>query len=306
MEVAHARDIATRLGLPEQGASSHHRLWHRQRARRTAFIFSGGGNRGAVQVGMLSALVELDFYPDMVFGSSIGALNGVAFAADPSRKTVGDLADLWLSISKDVVLPPQRFGATWRYAQRRTSVYPNTALESVIRDNLPLGDLADTVIPAEVVATKASTGEPRRISTGDPVKALLASSALPGALPPVELDGELYIDGGVSDDIPVLRAARMGATQIFVLLCGDTERIRSVRSRPIEAVLESFSLAKLARLRSDIAALGNEATVTVLHSAVAQQTAWLDFSKASDMLTDGYRVAWDALRTGRTDGRLHV
>ncbi len=255
----------------------------------TAFILSGGGNRGAVQVGMLSALVERDIQADFILGTSVGALNGVSFAIHPSRATLARLTTVWLSTSRDALFPPARFGTTWRYAQKRPYVYPNTAIEKFIRDNVPIADLSETALPMEMVATNAATGEPLRISTGDPVKALLATSALPGALPQVEMDGNFYIDGGISDDIPLLRAAALGATTVYVLLCGAMNRAGNSRSRPIEAILESFALAKLARLRADIAALEGKVKVVVLESRAAQSVAWLDFSRSEYLIEAGFR-----------------
>ncbi len=255
----------------------------------TAFILAGGGNRGAVQVGMLSALVERDIYPDFILGTSVGALNGVGFAIDPSRASLARLTELWLGTSRDTLFPPARFGTAWRYAQKRAFVYPNTSIERFLRDNVPISDLSETALPVEVVATNAVTGEPLRISTGDPIKALLATTALPGALPQIEMDGRFYIDGGISDDIPLHRAASLGANTIYVLLCGSTNRAGHTRSRPIEAVLESFALAKLARLRADIASLEGRVKVMVLESTAAQAVAWLDFTRSEHLIEEGYR-----------------
>ncbi len=238
---------------------------------------------------MLSALVERDIQADFILGTSVGALNGVSFAIHPSRATLARLTTVWLSTSRDALFPPARFGTTWRYAQKRPYVYPNTAIEKFIRDNVPIADLSETALPMEMVATNAATGEPLRISTGDPVKALLATSALPGALPQVEMDGNFYIDGGISDDIPLLRAAALGATTVYVLLCGAMNRAGNSRSRPIEAILESFALAKLARLRADIAALEGKVKVVVLESRAAQSVAWLDFSRSEYLIEAGFR-----------------
>ncbi len=255
----------------------------------TAFILAGGGNRGAVQVGMLSALAERDIQADFILGTSVGALNGVSFAIDPSLASLARLTELWISTSRDALFPPARFGTTWRYAQKRPYVYPNTAIEKFIRENVSIVDLSETALPMEMVATNAATGEPLRISTGDPVKALLATSALPGALPQIEMDGNYYIDGGISDDIPLLRAASLGATTVYVLLCGAMDRLGHNRSRPIEAILESFALAKLARLRADIAALEGRVKVVVLESRAAQSVAWLDFSRSEYLVEEGFR-----------------
>ena len=73
---------------------------------------------------------------------------------------------------------------------------------------------------------------------------VLASAAVPGLLPPVELDGRLYLDGGIVDSIPVPRAIAMGATTIHVLQVGRIEQPLAVPRRPHEVALVAFELAR--------------------------------------------------------------
>lgn len=254
-----------------------------------AFVLSGGANRGAAQVGMLAALIDRGIQPDMIFGSSVGALNAVAFAAAPTQNTISQLDNLWTGLRKEDIFPPQRFGTTWRYAQKRPYVFPNDALANLIKANISIANLSQTKIPVEIVLTRASDGVPKRISTGDPVAALLASAALPGTFPPVKIGEESYIDGGIADDVPLYRAVELGATTIYVLLCGSMERDNKIIVRPIEAILDSFTLAKLARLRTDLKILRDKVSIVLLQSSFAQSVAWLDFTHSQEMIQDGYR-----------------
>src|SRR5271156_634745 len=94
----------------------------------TALVLAGGGVRGAVQVGMLQVLAEHGFVPDRIYGSSVGALNGVAFACDPTRNGVQRMTEIWQGLTRDSVYPQGRLHGPWLYLQHRESVYPNSGL----------------------------------------------------------------------------------------------------------------------------------------------------------------------------------
>src|SRR5437870_3740154 len=84
-------------------------------AGRTAFVLGGGGLLGAVEVGMLRALFEHDIRPDLVLGTSVGALNGLVVAADPSTASVDRLLDLWRDVSESSELYAD---AAWKQVRR--------------------------------------------------------------------------------------------------------------------------------------------------------------------------------------------
>src|SRR5206468_7083162 len=83
----------------------HLHLWPHHRPR-TAFVLGGGGNLGAVQVGMLRALLERDIRPDVLIGCSVGALNAAAMAADPSPEGVARLERIWLELEANALFGP--------------------------------------------------------------------------------------------------------------------------------------------------------------------------------------------------------
>ncbi len=100
----------------------------------TALVLAGGGTRGAVQIGMLQVLTEHGFTPDRIYGSSVGAVNGVVFAADPTRRGVERMTEIWRGLNRDDIYPQGRLHGPWLYVQQRDSVYPNTGLRKVIED----------------------------------------------------------------------------------------------------------------------------------------------------------------------------
>ena len=191
----------------------------RSRRQLTALVLAGGGTRGAVQIGMLQVLAEHGFVPDRIYGSSVGAVNGVAFAGDPTRAGVERMTEIWIGLTRDAVYPQGRLHGPWLYLQQRDSVYPNTGLRKIVDDGIDFERLEDAAIPVEVVATSLTDGRERWFTYGSAVEAVLASSAVPAIFPPVEIDGERYIDGGVVNNVPIQRAIDAGATRIVVLLC---------------------------------------------------------------------------------------
>ena len=115
------------------------RLRHRDEDKKVVFILSGGANRGACQVGMLRALYDFNIRPDLILGASAGALNGVSFASNPTLEGIDHLEEVWRSMRRETILPPPRFGSTWRYAKKSPSVYQNDNLRHVIQESISIG-----------------------------------------------------------------------------------------------------------------------------------------------------------------------
>src|SRR6476646_10090373 len=82
-------------------------------APRTAFVLGGGGNLGAVQVGMLQALFEAGITPDVVIGCSVGALNAAGVGADPTLDGVGRMRETWVSLDSEDLWPAGRISGLW-------------------------------------------------------------------------------------------------------------------------------------------------------------------------------------------------
>jgi NTE family protein len=114
----------------------------------------------------------------------------------------------------------------------------------LVERTLPYRRFEDAAVPLHVVTTSLRTGRERWFDCGPVVEPILASSALPAVLPPVEIDGELLVDGGVVDNVPISRGIALGATRVYVLHVGNFERPRPAPKRPIEVLLQSFSIAR--------------------------------------------------------------
>ena len=257
------------------------------RPPRTAFVLGGGGNLGAIQVGMLEALIERGCVPDMVLGCSVGALNAGALAADPTPEGVGKLRNVWLDPVTWQVFSPGRMTGPWLLLRRGHSMVSNDRLRSLVEKTFPFRRFEDFLVPLHVVAASLRTGRARWFSSGQVVEAVLASSALPAVLPPVEIDGELFIDGAVVDNVPIGQAIALGAERVVVLHVGNFERPRPHPRRPLDVLLQSLSIARNERFlrERDFEYQGCE--VIVLPGVDPGPMKRNDFSRTAELIERG-------------------
>jgi NTE family protein len=262
----------------------------------TALVLAGGGVRGAVQVGMLQVLTEHGFVPDRIYGSSVGAVNGVAFAGDPTRRGVERMTEIWTGLTRDRVYPQGRLHGPWLYLQQRDSVYANSGLRSVIEEGVTFERLEDAVIPVELVATSLTDGRERWFTYGPAVEAALASAAIPAVFPPVEIDGDRFIDGGVVNNVPIRRAIDAGATRIVVLLCTPAIYTPTTPKRPVEAMLNALFISIHARFARDMAQLPPGVEVILCSGSDDGIRDFDDFSTTQALIAQGREEASEVVR----------
>jgi NTE family protein len=229
----------------------------------TAFVLGGGGLLGAHEVGMLRALAKAGIRPDLVVGTSIGAVNGAFVAADPEG-AAERLGDLWQGESLRVVFSETFFGRAVRLARSGTHLHAIEPLRKLLADKLPIQDFEGLRLPFHCVAAGIEDATARWFETGPLVPAVMASCAVPGLLPPVEINGRHYFDGGLVDSIPVGRAVALGATTVYVLQVGRIESPLSVPTRPWEVALVAFEIARRHRFHEEMSAIPPHVRVHVL------------------------------------------
>ncbi|MGH1503463.1 MAG: patatin-like phospholipase family protein [Acidimicrobiales bacterium] len=207
--------------------------------RPVALVLSGGGAYGAAQVGQLRALAECGFAPDLVVGTSVGALHGAMVARWGLGDAVDRLDALWPTLGRRAVFGPRRRVVTnLRRLRRPASADP---LRALIDDAIgPIG-IDELPLRFGAVAADEGDGTPVTITAGPVADALIASSAVPGVFPPVELDGRLLIDGGVSANLPVRQAVALGAAGVVALDVAPPELVSSRRG-PVGALLQSGAI----------------------------------------------------------------
>jgi NTE family protein len=253
----------------------------------TAFVLAGGGSRGAGQVGMLAELADRGILPDRIFGASVGAVNGAAFAGDPTPAGVRRLEEIWRNVRGEDIFPRGRVHGPWKFFQQRPSVHSNAGLRHLVEEQLLYERLEDAVVPIEVVATSLTDGRERWLTHGPAVEAVLASAAIPAILPPVVLDGDMLVDGGVLDNVPISRPLAMGARRIYVLLCGPLHFHPRPPRRPVETQLTAFFVAIHARFTREMGHLPPGVEVVVFSGPPEPVTDYRDFSGAGEMIEAG-------------------
>jgi NTE family protein len=268
-------------------------ILHLRRAKkspRTVFVFGGGGNLGAIQVGMLRALLEHGVVPDAVVGCSVGAINAAAMAGEPTLDGVRHLTDVWASLQDDVIAGG-RLTSLKVFANRTPSLRPNDHLRQLLERELPFATFEEALIPLHVVATSLDSGHARWFSSGPVVEPILASAALPAVFPPVEIDGEQLIDGGVVDNVPLSRAVELGARRIVVLHVGNFVRKRPLPKRPIDVLVQSFSIARNHRFLRESLTPPEGAELLVLPSVDPGPIRYDDFRHSRRLIEQGYVAA---------------
>ncbi len=237
---------------------------------------------------MLRALVEHDIRPDVVLGCSVGALNGAAFAADPTHVGVAMLEALWRRLEGDEVFPGGWLPTPVQLARKGASVHSNEGLRSVADDVLSGRSFAALEIPFQCVATSHDDGREHWFTEGPVADAVLASAAIPAIFPPVEVDGTRYIDGAVVNDVPVTRAAELGASKAYVLHIGDYDRSRPDAKRPIDAGIHAYWLSRRHRLRRDLAGLPRRTKAILLPGGEIPDLAYNDLSHSQELILQAY------------------
>jgi len=262
------------------------------RERLTAFVLGGGGLLGAGEVGMLRALLETGVVPDLVVGTSVGAVNGAAVAADPTLEAIDDLTAVWRSLAHSALY---RGGAVRRarhFARTRTSVHPNEPLRDLLLDRFGDRRIEDLPVPFQCVAASIERAAEHWFTDGPLVEAVLASSAVPGVLPPVRIGDEHFLDGGLVNSIPVGRAVALGATVVHVLQVGRIDRPLQAPTKPWEVASVAFEIARRHRFAREMADLPTDIEVHLLPNGAdeAPRTADLSALRYRDFATVERRI----------------
>jgi len=218
---------------------------------------------------MLRALVERGIEPELVVGSSVGALNGAIFAAEPSAVTVERMVETWTGLSDRGVFASSILGQISTLARHGTHLHANQRLRRLLEDSLGGLRIEDLPVRFECVAACIERATAHWFSKGPVTDAVLASCAVPGLLPAVEVDGEHFLDGGLVQSVPVGRAVELGARRIYVLHVGRLEHALHVPTRPWEVALVAFEISRRHRFAEDMAKLPEGVEVRVLPSGSA-------------------------------------
>lgn len=263
---------------------------------KTAFVLSGGASLGAIQAGMLSALYERGVEPDLIVGTSVGAVNGSFIASrPPTPETATELAEIWRGVTRSAIFPLNPISGLFGFIGRRASLVSADGLRRLLQRNLTFELLEDAPVPFHLIATDLFSGAERRLSSGDACSAIVASSAIPGVFEPVERDGTMLIDGGVSNNAPISHAIELGAERIYVLPTGSACALERAPRGAIGMTLHAMSLLVMRRLIVEVELLKESAELIVLPPPCPLTVQPIDFGSADELITRGYEGSRDFL-----------
>jgi NTE family protein len=266
----------------------------------TAFVLGGGGVLGAAEVGMLRALFEIDVTPDLVLGTSVGALNGAMVAREPTPAVIDRLTDLWQDANTARAVSDRPLRTVRRAVSTGTHLYSAAYLQQRLVDEFGEVRFEDLPVRLEVCAASIERAAEHWFDHGRLVDAIMASAAVPGLLPPAEVDGEHFLDGGIVNSIPLGRAVSLGADRVFVLQVGRIDRPLTVPKRPWQVARVSFEIARRHRFARELAEVpeGVEVHVLPARGTSARDDSLLahrSFSSVTARIEGSYEASRDYL-----------
>jgi NTE family protein len=251
---------------------------------RTAFVFAGGGSLGAIQVGMLKALLARGVEADFVVGSSVGAINAAHFAGDPTPAGVARLEAIWRSLRRADVFPLPVIRGLVKLIAEGGHLVDSTVLGILIDRHLAHEPLEAKKLPCVIVATDLLEGVEVRITSGPATPALLASAAIPGIFPPVEIAGRYLIDGSVANHTPLAAAIDLGAKRLVVLPTGYSCTRDVAPRRAIGRALHALNILVSGKLVNAVARFAKDAEILVVPPLCPLDVSPFDFGRTGELI----------------------
>ncbi|MGA8696953.1 MAG: patatin-like phospholipase family protein [Xanthobacteraceae bacterium] len=249
---------------------------------KTAFVFSGGGSLGAIQVGMLRVLLSYGLRPDFVVGASVGAINAAYFASAPTAECVSRLERIWSGLRRADIFP-FTFASALGLIKHRGYIVDPSKLRRVIETNLPCSLLEHAQIPLHIMAT-TQQGIGIRLSSGPAVDAILASTAIPGVFPAVNINGEALMDGAVAANTPVRLATELGASRIIILPTGYACALKEPPTSTIGRALHAITLMIAWQLIYELERMPENIQVHLVPTLCPLAVSPFDFSKSKELI----------------------
>ena len=270
---------------------------------RLAVVLSGGGTRGAYQVGVIDALASAGVVPDLLVGTSVGAINATFWAFHPEPDAAQRLLALWLDADRSVVLPTRPVRALRRLLRGEHLVSQEGLLRLLGRGLTPEQRLEEARIPLTVVATDPELGTAARLRTGPVIPAVLASTAVPGLFAPVRVGGRDLVDGGLVANCDIDAAVEAGATDILAVDVMGAPGALPVRDLLL-TVERALDLSSARQTDQAIALAAGRARIALLRASGALLPRFGQF-EATEGLFEAGRLAGQALLRDHLRGR-HV
>lgn len=256
---------------------------------------SGGANLGSVHVGMLQALLEAGVKPDVVVGTSIGAVNAAHLAADPSLENVDRLRDMWCNVRAGAIFPLSPFHNA-RALFRDGAFFSVHLWRKFLEERAQYRNIEDAAVPLRITATDYDEGRSVVFDSGSALDAVLASTSLPGIFPPYEIDGRYYLDGSISDQLPLKVAIDAGAHTVYVMAVSVPSPPPDRRT-PLTILRHSLTILLYPRIRLDalnLPGIHEKLRIIQVPSLAAQVSLW-DMSRHRKLIDSAYETTKEFL-----------
>lgn len=271
---------------------------------RIALVLGGGGVLGAFQAGFLKALFRTGFRPSMIVGTSAGALNGAFMAFRPNSDGADELVKIWKSLRGRQLFFINPVRVAFQIVSGGLCLGRNDLLRTLVEGNIPIDDFGATAVPLYITTTNLTQARKQVIHEGPVSRAVLASAAVPGIFCPIEIDGDLHVDGGVVANLDVETAIDLGAAEIIAVdlsRCMDGRRPSNLAA----LLMQTLDVVQRQRVDHDAVALASRARITLLQPSPDGGFGLGDLANVDRLLADGERMGEAALSLCMgADGRM--
>ena len=282
-----------------------------------ALVHSGGANKGGYATGVIDYLLgTLGINYDIFAGTSVGAINTAflaQFKSGEEKEAAEHLKSWWLKLDNSKIYKPWAFWGRAAVAWKK-SFYDSSPLQELVRKNISLEKIRESGKKIVVGALNLHTGKYVVFNQDDDdfIDAVLASAAFPSALTPIQINNDLYIDGGMKTISPIKLAIEMGADEIDVITTSPNIRDKKFIKDPniIDIVMRAFDVAtdkilsndiELANMYNKLAELSDSDKKVVKlriirpHYNLVSNVFDFDPKKIKKMIEDGYEDAKNTL-----------
>lgn len=268
-----------------------------------AVVFSGGAALGAFEGGVVDSLARSGVRPSLLVGTSIGALNAAfwAFHSDPDVGTA--ITANWRTAASAHIFPRWPTSIVLRLVEDRPIATPAHLfqfLRSTFGEELAIEDAA---IPLAIVAVDIVSGAPVVLRKGPLIPALMASAAIPGIYPPVQIDDRLLADGGVvanADLEAVVEAGIEDAVLVDLIHPSDGDQLNGTRAM----IEQAITIAMARQTELEIRLFEDRVRLAVIRLHLPYQPEPWDFASVDDLLALGRQSADRLLTAHVRAGRI--
>jgi NTE family protein len=278
-----------------------------------AFVLGGGGARGAFQVGALKALLEAGYQPDLMVGTSVGAINAAFLALRGSNlESIQQLIEVWNEASHANLMPTNYLSLTLRKLVGRSADYTGHRMRDFCIHHGLTPDICFKEIKGMrliLVAADLNSGQPVLYGAQPDdsiLEGVLASTALPPWIPPLEKDGRLLVDGGAVSVLPIEAAIKAGASEIIALDLNDTRAYLQSANNLVNLFGKMVATANHRQAELELA-LADALGLPVRHIPLlgVDPIALWDFELTDMRILRGYELTRAIIETWRSEPKSH-